>query len=556
MPAWVGIVIFVVGLGAAIAIHEWGHLITAKWYGMRADRYFVGFGPTLWSTQRGETEYGVKWLLFGGFVRIQGMSPTDERLPPVADAALAPDLVSADRERAADERGTAVGQVPGVPEVSWQRLDDEMRSRGVPDDDRRWLLERTRAEVGHDATAREAAATFNALAERRLRDTGRLGDVRHRVLRGDEDRFFHDRPARERTVVLSAGSVSHFLQAIVLLFVAFWAFGMQPSPEVEEVLPDHPAEAAGLRAGDRIVGVDGVEVDRYEEARTVLASRPGEPVTLTVDRSGERVEVELVTAVVLGDLAPGSELAATGLEPRDRIVAVDGQPIATADDVAAALPEDGDATVAVERVAVTDDGALAIESHEVTVPVAVAEELRGELIGLAGFIPGREGVGPVGALRETFVGEGSFPAMVVGTFAAFGEIFGPEGIGAIPEQLAGGERDPSGASLASPLGLAQIAGEGTTAAGLFFVLGLLAALNVFIGIFNLLPLPPLDGGHLAVLAVEKGVNTVRSARGLQPDYRVDPRAVTAIAVPVIFLLGALFLAVLALDIVNPLRLPQ
>jgi regulator of sigma E protease len=288
----------------------------------------------------------------------------------------------------------------------------------------------------------------------------------------------------------------------------------------------------------------------------VLAGQPGEPVVLLVDPAGQEVEVDLVTAVVVGDLQPGSALVEAGLEPRDRLVAVDGREVTAAGDVAAAIASGEAVSVTVERVTVGEDGELATERHEATVPAEAARELSEELIGLAGFVPGSEGVGPLTAAQMTFVGEGSFPAMVVATFEAFGQIFGPEGIGAIPEQLAGGERDPTGASLASPVGLAQIAGEGTTRAGLFFLLGLLAALNVFIGIFNLLPLPPLDGGHLAVLGVERSVNAVRSARGLAPDYRVDPRTITAIAIPVIFLLGALFLAVLALDIVNPLRLPQ
>src|SRR6185437_14234733 len=59
-------------------LHETGHFVTAKWFGMKATRYFVGFGPTLWSTQRGETEYGIKALPVGGFVKIEGMTSLDE----------------------------------------------------------------------------------------------------------------------------------------------------------------------------------------------------------------------------------------------------------------------------------------------------------------------------------------------------------------------------------------------------------------------------------------------------------------------------------------------
>src|SRR6202012_4066384 len=62
-------------------LHETGHFVTAKRFGMKCTRYFVGFGPTVWSTQRGETEYGIKALPLGGFVKIVGMTSLDEVEP-------------------------------------------------------------------------------------------------------------------------------------------------------------------------------------------------------------------------------------------------------------------------------------------------------------------------------------------------------------------------------------------------------------------------------------------------------------------------------------------
>src|SRR5665811_1807151 len=94
MSGTVAIVLFVVGLVAAIMLHEWGHFVTARRFGMRADRFFLGFGPTLWSTRVGETEYGVKAIPAGGFVRIKGMSPTDERLAPVPDVVFGPEALA------------------------------------------------------------------------------------------------------------------------------------------------------------------------------------------------------------------------------------------------------------------------------------------------------------------------------------------------------------------------------------------------------------------------------------------------------------------------------
>ncbi len=548
--AMLGTVLFVVALAASIAIHEWGHFLTARWFGMRAERYFIGFGPTVWSTHRGETEYGVKALPFGGFVRIAGMAHGDRRLAPVAAHVFDRDAVASDREDAATTAGVALAEVPAVPGKTWTRLDAELERRGVPETTRQELTGGTRDRLPADATAQEAADVFREVAATVLPATGKVGDLRHRVLRGDEGRFFKDRPAWQRAIVLSAGSGMHFIQAIVLLFVAFWAFGVEPTTTIAEVLPDTPAAEAGLDAGDRLVAVGGERLGRFEEARELLSARPGEPVEVTVERDGSTETVRMTPAIVVGDLPPDSEAAAAGLAPRDRIIAIDGQEVSGLADVRGAT---GEVTLTVERY-VAEDGETRTERAELQLAAEALDEV--ELTGMAGFVPDVSRMGLASAVRETFVGEGSFPAMVGATFQAFGAILGPEGLGALPEQLAGAERNPTGASLASPVGLAQVAGEGTATAGLFFLLGLLAALNVFIGIFNLVPLPPLDGGHLAVLAVERTVNAVRARRGVPTDYEVDPRTITAIALPVIVVLGLVFIAVLILDITNPLQLPQ
>src|SRR4051794_27900829 len=76
-----GVIAFSVALIVSVMLHELGHFATAKRYGMKATRFFVGFGPTLWSTRRGETEYGVKAIPAGGFVKIVGMTPLEELEP-------------------------------------------------------------------------------------------------------------------------------------------------------------------------------------------------------------------------------------------------------------------------------------------------------------------------------------------------------------------------------------------------------------------------------------------------------------------------------------------
>src|ERR1700712_4539658 len=79
MPTWLaytlGVLIFAVGLLLSIALHEVGHMVPAKKFGVKVTQYMVGFGPTLWSTRRGDTEYGVKAVPLGGYIRMVGMIP-------------------------------------------------------------------------------------------------------------------------------------------------------------------------------------------------------------------------------------------------------------------------------------------------------------------------------------------------------------------------------------------------------------------------------------------------------------------------------------------------
>src|SRR3989337_2550470 len=78
----VGIILAALAILVSVSLHEAGHMGTAKAFGMRVTRYFVGFGPTLWSFKKGETEYGVKGIPLGGFVKIVGMTPQDEDVEP------------------------------------------------------------------------------------------------------------------------------------------------------------------------------------------------------------------------------------------------------------------------------------------------------------------------------------------------------------------------------------------------------------------------------------------------------------------------------------------
>lgn len=476
------ITVFVVGMIVAIMVHEWGHFWTARRFGMRADRFFLGFGPTLWSMRRGETEYGVKAIPAGGFVRIRGMAPTDERLRPVADAVLSTSALEEERRRAAERTGTEVEDQPTIPSTSWERLGRELGRRGTPRAMRKRILHRIERNLPADATASEARLTLTQILVSEAPATGRVGDLHHRLLQGDEGRFFGDRPAWQRAIVLSAGSAMHFVQAFVLLFVGFLLFGQTvATPQVNEVVAGTPAARAGLQADDVIIAVGGLETDDVERLRGAIEERAGQSTEVVVERDGDVVTLQ-ATPEAVEDPDTGSTRGVLGFN-----WVGDSQPL-----------------------------------------------------------PASE------ALYETFAGPTSVPALVGNTFTSIGRVFGPEGIGSIFAQVAGEEeRDETGAL--SLVGVAQAAGS-TSQLGPLFLFFLLASVNVFVGIFNLLPLPPLDGGHLAVLGVERGVNAVRARLGRERDFTIDPSAVAAIAVPVIVLVGVLSVALIWLDVVNPIDL--
>ena len=84
----IGVVLFALGIGLAVALHEAGHMLTAKAFGMKVRRYFIGFGPKVFSFRRGETEYGLKIIPAGGFCDIAGMTALDEVTPDEAPRAM------------------------------------------------------------------------------------------------------------------------------------------------------------------------------------------------------------------------------------------------------------------------------------------------------------------------------------------------------------------------------------------------------------------------------------------------------------------------------------
>lgn len=394
-----GVLLFAFGIALSIALHELGHLATAKAFGMKVTRYFIGFGPKLFSFRRGETEYGLKAIPAGGFCEITGMTALEDVHPD-------------DRKRA-----------------------------------------------------------------------------------------FYNQKVWKRVVVLSAGSITHFILGFIILLILAMSLGLPNNKdlpvlaEVANCVQDHtvaydapcpagapaPAKNAGLRPGDQIVSIAGKPISTWSDMQKVTRDlsgqnefkvlRDGKEVTLTVD-------VPKVTRK-FSDGKGGEEIKQVG-----------------------------------------------------AIGVVVQQAFT---------------YGPIDAVPAavSFTGE-----MFVNTWKGLMRF--PERIPAVVKAIGGGERDLD--TPISVVGASRLGGDAAEKGLWAFFILMLAGLNFFVGVFNLLPLLPLDGGHIAVNLYERVRDWIRKLRGKPAGAPVNYLRLLPLTYVVIFIGGAITLLTVTADIVNPIRL--
>ena len=425
-----GIVVFVVGLLFSIAWHELGHLSTAKLFGIRVPQYMVGFGPTIWSRKKGDTEYGFKAIPFGGYIRMIGM------FPPGPDGRL-------------EARSTS----------PWRGMIEDARS-----------------------------AAFEELKP------------------GDETRLFYTRAPWKRVIVMFAGPFMNLILAVALFLTVLMGFGIsQQTTTVSSVSqcviaqsqnrdtckksdPASPAAAAGLEAGDKIVSFDGVRTDDWNRLSDLIRSTPGKSVPIIVDRKGKEVTLH--------------------------------------------------ATIATNQVAKKDSSGQIVQGQYVkagflgfSAATGIVQQNFGESVTWMGD--------RVGDAVDSIA---SLPGKIPGLWdAAFGD----------------GKRAPD-----SPMGVvgaARVGGEiftldipATQQLAMFVML--VAGFNLSLFLFNMLPLLPLDGGHIAGALWESLRRSV--AKVLR---RPDPGPFdVAKLMPVAYVVAGIFvcftLLVLVADVVNPVKI--
>ncbi|WP_304050256.1 site-2 protease family protein [Jatrophihabitans endophyticus] len=440
----IGVVVFAVGLLLSIALHEIGHMVPAKKFGVKVTQYMVGFGPTLWSRKRGDTEYGIKAIPLGGYIRMIGM------VPPAADGK---------RSRWPRRLATAVEDFRQV----------------------------SRSEVDPQDAHRE---------------------------------FYRLTPGKKMIVMLG-GPCMNLLIFLVLTVILLTSIGVQHERttttvgSVEKCVVPATSSAAStgtcpasakrtpafgvLKQHDRFVSIDGVPVTSWHQLTSLIQPAAGRRLTIVVQRDGKQVT-----------------LHATPVRNRNYINA------------------------AQTKTAVVGFLGFAPHEHFYLQPVSITG------------IPGQIG----SQLHVAVDALGNYPNKIHNLWDTVFE---------------GAQRDQNGA--VGVVGIGRLSGDFasstqyTAEEKVLTLLGLLASVNLLLFFFNLLPLLPLDGGHVAgalVEAAKRGRARLQARRQpvqLGPDGRPVPRhpifVDTAQMLPVMYavasVLVVLTLLTLYADIVKPIN---
>ena len=324
---------------------------------------------------------------------------------------------------------------------------------------------------------------------------------------GEEDRAFYRATSGRKLIVLGAGSFLHFLLGFLLLLTLFMGVGTtQLTSTISEIAPCilaageqkctptsqmTPAKLAGLQAGDRVISINGLPTKNWLKSVELIRASAGKPLIFGVDRGGHRLH--------------------------------------------------------------------GVNSHTPDLEITVVPQsrlLNGKLIGYVGIINQYALVrsAPLEAVTLSATTTRDFMGASVKALFSL-----PKKIPELWSQSFGGKpRDPAG--LVGIVGVARVSGEAVGSSKLTIservatFITIIASLNIFVGIFNLLPILPLDGGHMAVAIADEIRAFFARLRGRARPAAIDVTVLTPITLVVFILLAGLTLLLLVADIINPVTL--
>jgi regulator of sigma E protease len=387
-------------LGFMILIHEFGHYAAAKYFGVRVEVFSIGFGSRLLGFRKGETDYRIAAIPLGGYVKMSGENPMDQR-------------------------------------------------------------------------------------------TGDPGE-------------FLSHPRWQRFVIAFAGPAMNIILAVVLLTVVYMVHYEYPSylnqpAVIDGVRQDSPAAKAGLQAGDRIVKVDGIENPTWEQLQPREWLSPNQPLAITIQRGSETFQKTVVPTqvtaaeigsagwywkepVVIGSVDAGMPAARAGLKEDDKIVAMNGQPVRSIEGMIDSLQKTKDQPVDV----VVQRGGQTLNFHMQPV-LSPAENTKQQRYRL-GFV----NKGEITVTRLPFDKAFSLSLDQNKKYSVM--------ILELAKKIA--QRKMSLRAVSGPIGIAQDAGYAAEQKGWTPLMELTAGISLNLGIFNLLPIPILDGGVILLLLIE------------------------------------------------------
>ena len=473
MRQGLSMLVVVAAIVIMIFLHELGHFIMARRAGMLVTEFFIGFGPRIFSFRRGETEYGLKVIPAGAYVKIIGMSNMEE-----VDPAL-------------------------------------------------------------------------------------------------ESRTYRQKSCSQRVGVAVAGSTMHFLIAFVLLFIQFAFIGGPDGGrwQVGELTQGGAAQQAGVRTGDEVVGFNGSEISSFDEFRTQVSEADAGKVDFEVVRDGQRVviPIDLSTRVkIIGTVgedidvldngdqilvggSPANGAAATaGLIEGSTLVQVNGVDVNSLEQVKSAMADSADGKFTLTTQ--SPDGVSSRATIDLGSEVATTQPTAFVGVGQQAVLETQSVPAAAWSTVTTF--SRTAQASIVGV----GKFFWPPNIyafvsstitGDAPEDstttATAAEDTPAGASANRPISIIGVAmlGRDLSSENISNLIQFLALLNIFIGIFNLIPLLPFDGGHVVIALYER---FQEKRKRTDQRYLADVSRMAPVAYVVISVLAVVGILAMFLDI--------